>query len=58
MKPYPVTDELAQADLYARSHARGLGEPSHVVRCNVVVDGKRCIRLDGHSEGCDFASDD
>jgi alkanesulfonate monooxygenase SsuD/methylene tetrahydromethanopterin reductase-like flavin-dependent oxidoreductase (luciferase family) len=55
MNPYPVTAELAEADRYARSHARDPGAPAHAVRCNVIVGESRCKKGDGHTDECEFA---
>ena len=50
MKPYPVTDELAEADRHARSNPRDDGAPSHACRCNHIIGEKRCIRAEGHTD--------
>jgi hypothetical protein len=58
MKPYPITEELAEADRHARANPRDPGAAAHWVRCNVIENGKRCKRFDGHSEEHLFQKDE
>lgn len=39
---------IAEADRYARTHAKQRGTPSHAVRCNHMRNGERCTKPDGH----------
>jgi hypothetical protein len=50
-----VAENIAEADMHARTHPRPRGVVPHSVRCNWMCEGERCRKVDGHRGEHEFA---